>query len=134
MNIAILGIRGTHLDNAERDKAFEEIVKIVDKFDLPNLKLMTMKTPHGGINAMVESYVESSKVPHEYYSYGKTLEDWRESSKLLAENCDVLFCITTGIKRENCHHCHDFTHETNGGCFAMKRAKDLGKKTKLIIL
>jgi hypothetical protein len=133
-NIAILGIKGAHLDKEERDKAFETIVMIHDKFQIPNLKLMTMKTPHGGINAMVESFIQTNKVNHELYSFGKTLEDWKESSKLLAENCDILFVLTTGIKKEKCHHCFDFTHETTGGCFAMKRAKELGKQTKLIIL
>ena len=134
MNVAILGIRGSHLNEEEREKAFEKIIEIHQKFEIPNLKLMTMKTPHGGINAMVESFIQTNDVEHQLYSYGKTLEDWKESSKLLAENCDVLFVLTTGIKKEKCHHCFDFTHETTGGCFAMKIAKELGKQIKLIIL
>lgn len=134
MNIAILGIRGAHLDSEERDKAYQKIVEIHDRFEIPNLKVMTMRSPHGGINTMVELFCKAEKVEHEYYSYGDTLEDWKESSKLMAENCDVMFCLTTKIKKEKCHHCFDMTHETTGACFAMKHAKKVGKSTKLIIL
>jgi hypothetical protein len=132
MNIAILGIRGSHLDEEERDKAFQKIVEIHDRFEMP--KLMTMKSPHGGVNTMVELFCKAQHVPHEYYSYGDTLEDWKESNKLMAERCDVMFILTTKIKKEKCHHCYDMTHETTGACFAMKHAKKVGKKTKLIIL
>ena len=59
-NVAILGIKGAHLDREERDKAFETIVMIHDKFEIPNLRLMTMKTPNGGINAMVESFIATT--------------------------------------------------------------------------
>ena len=120
MNIAILGIRGSRLDKEERDKAFETIVKIVDKFAIPNLELMTMHSPNGGINAMVEMYAESNKIKHRLYNYGKSVFDWKEANIQLADDCDVLFCLTTKIKKEQCHHCLDFTHETTGGCFALK--------------
>ena len=134
MNIAILGIRGSRLDEKEREKAFETIVKIVDKFAIPNLKLMTIHTPNGGINAMVEMFAESNEISHQLYDYGESIWDWKEANKQLVDECDVLFCLTTPIKKEQCHHCHDFTHETTGGCFALKEAKDKGKQTKLIIL
>jgi hypothetical protein len=132
MNVAILGIRGSRMNKQETDKAFEEIVRIVDKFEQP--KLMTLHSPNGGINAMVEMYAESSELKHQFYNYGKSIFDWKESLTQLAEDCDVLFCLTTHIKKTQCHHCRDYTHETTGGCFAMKEAKIKGKKTKLIIL
>ena len=69
MNVAILGIRGSHLNEEEREKAFEKIIEIHQKFEIPNLKLMTMKTPHGGINAMVESFIQTNDVEHQLYSY-----------------------------------------------------------------
>jgi hypothetical protein len=134
MNIGILGIRGSKLDEREKEKAIEKIVEIVDKFAIPDLELMTMHSPNGGINAMVEMYAESNKIKHRLYNYGTSVFDWKESSAQLAEDCDVLFCLTTKIKNDKCHHCLDYTHESTGGCYAMKQAKDIGKKTKLIIL
>lgn len=134
MNIAILGIRGSKLAKEEREKAIQEITKIVDKFKNDDLKIMTMHTPNGGVNTLVEMMIQTDKLSHALYDYGHSIMDWKEANRQLAQDCDVLFCLTTGIKKDKCHHCLDYTHESSGGCFALKEAKALGKKTKLIIL
>ena len=70
-----------------------------------------------------------------------------ESTYLLtAEACDVLYCFVP--KREVpfihgdsfkgagwfCDHCVEKGHPTNNGCFALKKAKQLGKETHLILI
>lgn len=132
MNIAVLGIRGKKLNKTEREKAIEHIVKISQKYK--DAKISTIKSPNGGVNALVEMYAKTNNLNCILYNYGKCIFDWKESNAQLAEDCDVLFCITTHIKKDKCHHCLDNTHEATGGCYPLKLAKKMGKPTKIIIL
>ena len=132
MNIGILGIRGKHLTKSETEKAMEVIVKIIKRFDNP--KIATIHSPNGGINALVEMYATTNNLQHMLYNYGESIYDWKETNKKLVQDCDVFFCITTHVKKNKCHHCFDGTHETTGGCYPLKLAKEVGKPTKLIIL
>jgi hypothetical protein len=134
MNIAILGINGKGLDAEETKQAMEKIVELTKMYRFPTL--MTMHSPNGGVNTLVELYAstESNNTALKEYDYGDNLTDWKDSSQMLAEDCDVFFCITTKIKKNQCHHCLDYTHERTGACYPMKLAKKMGKQTKLIIL
>jgi len=132
MNVGILGIRGKYLSSEERDKAMQTIVKLAEKYDNP--KLLTVHSPNGGVNALVEMYVQINKISHQYYDYGRSIIDWKEANLQLVEECDILFSITTKIKNKQCHHCLDHTHEATGACYPLKLAKQMGKQTKLIIL
>ena len=132
MNVGILGVRGKYLTSEERTKAMETIVKLTEKYDNP--KLLTVHSPNGGVNALVEMYVQVNKIKHQYYDYGVSLHDWKEANLQLVEECDVLFSISTKIKNKQCHHCLDHTHQATGACYPLKLAKKMGKKTKLIIL
>lgn len=130
--IAILGINGSGLSNEETKNAMEMILEITNRYDDPTV--ITIHSPNGGVNTLVEMFADSNAVKHEYYDYGKNMYDWKESSARLAEDCDVFFCLTTKIKKNKCHHCLDYTHERTGACYPMKLAKKMGKQTKLIIL
>ena len=132
MNVGILGIRGKYLSNEERDKAMQTIVSLTEKYDNPTL--LTVHSPNGGINALVEMYAQINQINHQYYSYGESVFDWKEANLQLAEDCDVIFSISTKIKKKKCHHCLDHTHEATGACYPLKLAKQMGKKTKVIIL
>ena len=89
MNVGILGIRGKYLSSEERDKAMQTIVKLAEKYDNPTL--LTVHSPNGGINALVEMYAQINQINHQYYSYGESLFAWKESNLQLAEDCDVLY-------------------------------------------
>ena len=132
MKIALLGINGSGLDKNETQEAIYKIIEIVNRYDDPTI--LTIHSPNGGINLLVELYADSNEKKKQYYNYGKSIYDWKESSQQLAEDCDVFFCLTTKIKKHKCHHCLDYTHERTGACYPMKLAKKMGKQTKLIIL
>lgn len=132
MNVGIVGIRGKMLTIEERKKAFEHIIKISERYK--NAKLATIKSPNGGINAIVEMYAKTNKIDYELYNYGESIFDWKETNKQLVDDCDVFFCLTTHIKNKKCHHCLDNTHETTGGCYSLKLARQVNKPSKLIIL
>ena len=76
MNVGILGIRGKYLSNEERDKAMQTIVSLTEKYDNPTL--LTVHSPNGGINALVEMYAQINQISHQYYDYGRSIIDKKE--------------------------------------------------------
>lgn len=77
--------------------------------------------------------------------YGlKTLEllpktnDWagfKARNMQIAKECDELICITTQVKNTWCyHHKVDEPHQKTAGCWTLREAKNMGKKTRLIVL
>ena len=133
MNVAILGVRGSKMNDYECQKAQQKIIEISKAYD--NLKLMTMKSPNGGINTLVEIYANTMDIPLEILEYGDSMDTWRKNCMRIADRCDHFHCITTLPKgRKSCHHCLDHTHENTGGCNVMKWAKSFGKPTDLVIL
>ena len=133
MNVAILGVRGSKMNDYECQKAQQKIIEISKAYD--NLKLMTMKSPNGGINTLVEIYANTMDIPLEILDYGDSMDTWRKNCVRIADRCDHFHCITTLPKgKKSCHHCLDYTHENTGGCNVMKWAKSFGKPTDLTIL
>ena len=90
MNVAILGINGRNLDEETND-AMEKIIELTKMYQNPTL--MTMHSPNGGINTLVELYAESNNTALRQYEYGNGLAEWKDSSQMIAEDCDVFFCI-----------------------------------------
>jgi len=77
------------------------------------------------------------------------LNGFRSRDIRMAEVCNVLYCIVprtvselhqcnTLTQKSNrnhfCIHCGLFGHPTNGGCWTMKKAKQLGKEVHLVVI
>ena len=70
-----------------------------------------------------------------YYGY-------RIRNLQIASHCNVLHCITvpylpatyTGRTFRYCYHCDSTSHIKSGGCWTMKEAARMGKKTALHIV
>jgi len=52
----------------------------------------------------------------------------------IAQDCDVLYCFPTALKTTPCYHCKVLDHEVSGGCWTLRYAKSLGRKTHLVPL
>lgn len=69
-------------------------------------------------------------------------DGYRPRNIKIAEDSDLLVCITVkelppdykGMRFKLCYHCGTDTHVKSGGCWTMKYAKKLGKKTQLIVI
>ena len=131
-NIAIVGINGMNLDEYERNKIMAEIMTICKKYN--KKKILSLKNPRGGVSTFVELYAKEFKIDNKEYDLGENLKDWKEGNKKMVKECDILYCLTTMVKRRSCYHCLSLDHEVSGGCFAMKEAKKLGKPVNLLIL
>ena len=93
----------------------------------------------------------------------KRLKGYRSRNIQIAEACDILYCIvpcTCSPKEEDhpkftkeleemgigwiysdkpitfykCKHCKKWGHPTNGGCWALLKAKELDKETHLVVI
>lgn len=55
-------------------------------------------------------------------------------NKQIAEYCDVVYCITTPTKNQQCYH-HPVLadHEKTAGCWTARFAKGIGKDTILVV-
>lgn len=74
------------------------------------------------------------------------LKGYRSRNMQIAEACDVLYCIVPKTGKDEpviegtwkltpyCKHCMRYGHPTNGGCWTLKKAKELGKETHLVVI
>jgi hypothetical protein len=67
---------------------------------------------------------------------------YKERNLRIARNSDIVVCITvkelpsnyTGMRFKMCYHCKTDTHVKSGGCWTVKEAKKLGKRTEVIVI
>ena len=136
MKIAIVGINGRNLDKIDKLKAMKVISTIYnDKVNEDrNPTILSFNNPRGGISALVDLFSLEFNAQMIQYDLGNSMKDWKKANTKIAEDCDHLYCLTTGVKKKPCYHCLTLDQERNGGCYAKKEASRLGKKVKLIIL
>ena len=139
LKVAIVGVSGDKLDSFEKEKALQEIIKIGENHK--DCIIVSGHSPRGGIDILAEMYADFTK--KEKIIFKPDTTEWNDVGEKkgyktrnleIAETCDILYCISVPKKEKSCYHCKQFTHEKTGGCWTMREAKKLGKKTKLIIL
>jgi len=137
--VAIIGASGSKLDEYERFGAMKEIIKIVKQHKNP--LIISGHSPRGGVDILVELYAEEFNYPTKIIK--PQVAQWgnkdgkmgyHDRNLVIASECDILYCITTRLKTKSCYHCKTGDHERTGACWTMKKAKEMGKPTKLIIL
>lgn len=71
-----------------------------------------------------------------YKALDKTWDgEWgfKKRNMAIAKQCDELICFTTKTITRKCYHCN-LDHQRTGGCWTMKYAKSLGKRTRLYVV
>lgn len=109
-------------------------------------------SPLGGIDWWAVE--EAEKLGLEVVEYAPTVNRWygldgqigfRERNLQIAENSDVVICIVVRklpptysgrVFPRGCYHCHTPLdhHVKSGGCWTMKEAERLGKRTALEVI
>jgi hypothetical protein len=89
---------------------------------------------------------EAIKCGIKYIEYPPKQLSWeggyKQRNLQIARNSDYVVCITvkqlpkdyTGMKFSYCYHCMTDDHVKSGGCWTVKQAKLLGKKTAVIVV
>lgn len=71
----------------------------------------------------------------EYLPNGRSWDFFKKRNMNIVNDCDRLYCITTPVHFIKCfHHSKPQDHEKTAGCWTMKKAKELGKFTKLFVV
>ena len=135
MRVAIVG--ASTLTQKEAYLAKLEIIKILDIW-YDDLTLVSGGSK--GIDTIAENVAKDLNIPTQIFpaeTFHWEDQDGKKGFKTrniqIAENCDVLYCFPAGTRDKKCYHC-DLDHQVGGGCWTMKKAKKLGKETKLIQL
>jgi len=133
MKIAIIGVDGLKLDDFEKKKAIQEIIKIISSYEKPII--ISGACPKGGIDIIAEMIADENGL--EKMIFPPKTNDWdgyKERNMIISQECDVLYCITVPKKEKFCYHCKSDTHNVSGACWAKKYAETLGKETHVIVL
>lgn len=140
MNIGIVGSEGAKFTPETEAKAKDAIRAIVHPGDV----VISGACHLGGVDIWAaEIGREMGLGVREYApSHLKWEGGYRQRNLQIARDSDWLVCITLktlpesykGMRFKFCYHCRTDTHVKSGGCWTMKEAKRLGRKTLLIVI
>ena|ERR1700675_3813358 len=98
----------------------------------------------GGIDLWAVEEAKKAGIPtQEFPPKNKRWEDgYKPRNLLIAQNSDVVYCITLkrlpesyhGMTFKLCYHCGTNDHVKSGGCWTVKEAKKMGKTGVVIAL
>lgn len=132
MKVAIVGTTTNLSENEDRD--MRQFIAIT----LKNLPPHTTIVSGGakGVDTIAKEIATGLGLKTEIHN--PILSTWSEFKKrnlIIADQCDELFCFTVPTRKTKCfHHNTVQNHEKTAGCWTARKAEQLGKPTKLIVL
>lgn len=140
MNIGIVGSEAAKFTPETEAKAKSAIRAILHPRDV----VISGGCHLGGIDIWAAEIGREMRLPVKEYVPSKLKWEggYKERNRQIARESDWLVCITlktlpdsyTGMRFKLCYHCRSDTHVKSGGCWTMKIAKSLGKRTMLIVI
>jgi hypothetical protein len=140
--IGIVGSEAIKFTEMTEFLAKETIRSLVLDYD----KVVSGGCHLGGIDAWaIEIAKEDGKEWEEFLPRNLSWErGYKERNLKIAKACDKCVCITVktlpdtygGMRFSHCYHCGTPSghHVKSGGCWTMKKAKEMGKETQLIVI
>ena len=126
-----LAIVGTSKISARFD--IETALKIIQK-ELSHIPQLIISGGAEGIDSMAVNTAKLQGIQTVTYPPLKPFwKYYKMRNKLIAKACDELVCITTKTQNERCYHCNA-DHQRTGGCWTMKKTKELGKTARLYVV
>ena len=131
MKIAIVGT-STISNNQERVR--QSITSVLIQYNNQTDQIIS-----GGAQGIDALAIEVAEIlgfkTATYEPHKQEWEYFKQRNIRIAEECDVIYCFTIPTKTKKCYH-HDTLqdHEKTAGCWTLKKAKEMNKKTKLVII
>ena len=130
MKIAIVGT--SRLTEKEKNQTRDAILKIIQSHSQGDVYLSGGAK---GVDIEVRNVAQNNDIEIvEHHPSSNNWDGFKMRNISIANECDILYCITTPMKYTPCYHCNDPTHEKTAGCWTMNYAKKLKKETYLIIV
>lgn len=142
MTIGIVGSEAKKFTPVTEEKARAAIRHLIQTADL----VVSGGCHLGGIDIWtIEEAKKLGKPTKEYLPLRRTWEGgYKQRNLLIARASDLVACITVeelpagydGMRFKGCYHCPADApkHVKSGGCWTMKQAQKLGKKTALVVI
>jgi len=76
--------------------------------------------------------IKKPETPHWEDQDGKI--GFKTRNLMIADKCDILYCFPSKYSNEECYHCGKSIpkHQVSGGCWTLKKAREMGKRVFLI--
>ena len=90
-----------------------------------------------GVDSFVQKAAKSLGFPVRIFTpKTETWLDFKARNLLIAEECDVLYCITNKTYSKMCYHHGDIhqDHQKTAGCWTMNKAIELNKPCSLFVV
>ena len=142
MKVGIVGSEGAKFTAYTETRAKKIIHRLLDKPEVTHV--VSGRCHLGGIDIWaVEIGRELGKEIIEHRP--KNLQwstGYAPRNLLIAKDSDEIFCITveqlpstyTCMVFDSCYHCHTNRHVKSGGCWTVKKAVEMGKPGKIIVI
>ena len=142
MIIGIVGSEESKFTTAGKEDAIKRIIELICD---PTVDEVVSGECHlGGVDIWTRECAE--RLGKKFTAFAPKTLSWENGYKprnlQIARRSDICVCITvrhlprayTGMTFDSCYHCHTDTHVKSGGCWTMKQAAKMGKRTKLIVV
>jgi len=136
MKIAIVG--SSHLSETEgidaRKNSGLVLNSLIEEYGVDDITLISGGAK--GVDTEAEDVAKQlgiKTIIHKPLEY-KWENGYKPRNLKIANECDVLYCFPTKVKTTPCYHCELKDHEVTGGCWTMKKAKELKKETHVVPL
>ena len=137
MRILIVGPQADQWKTEYKEKAIQEIYRILSLNYIDGIIYICGECPYGGIDIWAKEV--TIKLGIKIESYPPATKDWRgysQRNKLMAKICNICYCIVPWNPLVKCHYHYPYflQHPQNGGCWTRKYANKLGKETHLVVI
>lgn len=142
MRLGIVGSEQAKFSQFTEDKAHRIIQQLINKHSPTDL--VSGGCHLGGVDIYVEQAASYNSLNMIVFKPStQNWEGYKARNKLIAENSDVVVCITVkdlppGFKEGGweryCYHCKTDQHIKSGGCWTVKYAQKLGKPGEIIVI
>lgn len=146
MKVGFVGASAGKLTPAQSEEIAGDIalfILIHSKWHEEKIIVVSGGSPKGGTDSFAETIAERYNMPTEIFRPHKDHEHWQCDDSLcygykarnidIARSVDILYAFASKHDTTYCYHCKLDAHIPSGGCFTLKKARELGKDAHLIL-
>jgi hypothetical protein len=89
----------------------------------------------GGVDIWAREEAELLGLPvKEYPPKDHGWQWYKQRNQLIAKLADHVVCIAPSREHQQCRYCETDDHQQSGGCWTLRYARQIGKRTDLVVI